>query len=268
MECELVVVDLGVPSCGILDAFVNLAQSQREKFVDIFPWHIAKDRNIIMIIAATNLRQLRESCRSGGVSKVPTESTQICGWLTAIVSEDRSVYLAEISSRGAVDGKPTYKGIGRLLFSELISWSQSNTMSYIYLFPLNERVECIYKRWGLQKLEYSESGSMKTTRKMFYIWDVRPDNTKIKSIQNSIKLTDMDIIAHALTDKQMKFMAELAEKKKNDQNAADLYDKISESIQGLIAICDEMELSEKVTEYFQDAVAKSLLKKSGGRKSR
>lgn len=255
MACELVTVDLGVPGSGILDAFVNLAKSQKEYFTDIFPWNIAKNSNIIMIIGATNLRHLRQSCRKG-MSKAPSASTKICGWLTAIVSEDGSVYLAEISSRGAVDGDSTYKGMGRRLFSELISWCQRNNMGYIYLFPLNERVECIYRNWGLKKLSYVDDGYSKTTKKMFYRLSTLPDTEKIRSIQNSVDLSEIDIIAHALSERQMQFMEKLAEAKETDKNAEALFNKLSESIQGLIAICDDSELSAQVGKQFE-----SLLKK-------
>lgn len=252
MSCELFTVDLGVQSSRLLDAFVNLAQTQKSGFIDVFPWHIAQNNNVIMIIAATNLMELR-ACkrRATGLTKMPTRDTNICGWLSAIVNE-KSVYLAEISSRRKCDGSAQYPGIGKILFDKLVEWSNKNHKDYICLYPLSEAVEQVYIKWGLTKIEYPQNntGKPSPSKLMFYKLKLLPSANQVKTI-DPITTTDFDIISSALNESQKGFMEHLSTSK--DPNAKSLFKQIIEDVQCLLSLCDEEEeLESEIEKYFKE----------------
>lgn len=249
MECELFKVHLPVHNSGLLDAFVNMAQSQKSGFVDVFPWHIARNKDILMIISASNLMELR-SCKRRSIQRVPTRDTNICGWLSAIVF-DKSVYLAEISSRRNADGKAMYKGIGKAMFDELVKWSIEHGKDYIYLYPLNDEVATIYKKWNLTKVCYkANSGDKIQSKFMFYKLNLLPSQNQVKAMDPDISTTDFDTISDVLSASQKSFMKRLLESEDKS-----LYDEIIDNIQCILSLCDdEDELKTEIEKYFSSVV--------------
>lgn len=73
----------------------------------------------------------------------------ICGWLRATLYREKGqtyIYLAEISTRRIKD--EFFGGVGRRLHDALVSDATANSVDFIYLYPLNDKVASIYETWG------------------------------------------------------------------------------------------------------------------------
>lgn len=252
MSCELFIINKKVESNGLINTFVNLAQSQRNAFVDIFPWDSAKGQDLLMIVAATDMMSLR-ACRNRTVTKIPRQTTKICGWLTAIVFND-SVYLSEISSRSATNSNVAYKGIGKRMFDKLVEWCVKNKKDYIYLYPLNERVKDLYEsKWGLTPVEFTNAVTHQTkkSKRLFYKLRALPAQSKVATMENTAEFSEdeFDIIQDELSKSQIIFMNKLKSTNK------DAYEQIMRSIESLISLCeDEDDQQQHIKDYFEEVM--------------
>jgi GNAT superfamily N-acetyltransferase len=230
--CDIFKVHTPVAKSGLAKSFVNLAKSQEKFFRDIFPWRLAENSDMLMLIAATDLKRLRQTS-ARACSAAPTDRTRICGWLTAIVDKKNTVYLSEFSCRSAVDKDPMFRGVAQRLFEELKAWCAGNGIRYIYLYPLNATVEAIYERWGLSKQIYtnSQTGQSKTTKHMFYRLSTLPTPENLTKM--SRPTLDYDVIAEHLTRSQNALLRRIRDER------PDVYLDITKTIEGLIAVCEE-----------------------------
>lgn len=232
MACQIFKIRSAVEESNLAKSFVKLAKSQKQFFTDIFPWEVAVDKEVLMIIAATDLMNLRPT-KKRACSVVPKNDSKICGWLTAMIDEKRRlVYLCELSCRSAVDKDPKFKGVAHRLFEELRQWCTENDIGYIFLFPLNETVASIYRRWGLTELPYlnAQTGQAKTSVHQFFKLDVLPSMNNVAQMS---KPRDYDDLAESLTASQNALLQRIREQQPK------LYDDVRMTIEGLIVLCED-----------------------------
>jgi hypothetical protein len=245
MACQIFKIRSAVENSSLAKSFVKLAKTQKPFFTDIFPWEVAVDKEVLMIIAATDLMNLRPTKRRA-CSVVPRNDSKICGWMTAVIDEKRRiVYLCELSCRSAVDKDPKFKGVAYRLFEELRQWCVENDIGYIFLYPLNETVASIYRRWGLTELPYfnTQTGQAKSSVHQFYKLDVLPSMNNVAKMSKPI---DYESLADSLTESQNALLQRIRE------HQPKLYDNVRLNIEGLIVLCEDGdELEQEIGIYLK-----------------
>lgn len=245
--CQIFKIKSSVAKSNLAKSFVKLAKTQKQFFKDIFPWELAENSEVLMIIAATDLMSLRPT-KKRSCTVVPRTDSKICGWLTALVDHNqRSVYLCELSCRSAVDNDPKFKGVAYRMFEELRGWCVENDISYINLYPLNDIVASIYRRWGLTELPYKNvaTGQAKKSVRMFYKLDVFPNEDNVARM--STPPADFDTLAEILTASQSAMVQRIKEEKPA------MYKEVRMYIEGLVALCDdEDEMEHEISLYLKE----------------
>jgi hypothetical protein len=230
-SCDIIEIDGDTAHPETVKKFVKIANTQKHTFKDVYPWHIALNKSVLMFAAFTNLKNLRKT-------KIPSGSTELCGWLTAFIDKDKkSAYIAELSSRSVTDKDPRFKGVAYKLYIRLINYCKNNDLKYIYLVPLNSIVESIYIKWGLKKLDYQNTNSKnnKKTMHMFYLLNVDdiPDNNTLADLSKPFTYEEMNTIAEHLSNTQIDMIENI---KTSDKN---LYSDIIDNLSLIISLCDE-----------------------------
>lgn len=256
-QCEIFILERPFSTQNKLSkSFARLAQTQKNSFVDIFPWRVLqqstgkRNKEMVMIVAAT---RLRNNARCG---KAPSKDTVICGWLTAMIdSKYNHVYLAEISAISATKSNAQFRGIGKKLFDELVRWCNAHDKDFIYLLPYSQRVKDLYEqKWGLRSLAFidDETGVKHSSRRLFYPLKVLPDAEWLRKeeLENNFTVDDFDFLQEELSEAHCNFMRDLKD------NNPSLFDEILQEIQGFVAICDDQDEREQVIkDYMEKCVA-------------
>ena len=234
---------------SLFNAFKKKAEQQSRDFIQVFPWKIDNYLDsYVMFVAATDV-----SCISNPKDCDNVESV-ICGWITAMIEKDEgAVYLSQITSQSAVHKDDSrFMGVAKRLFVELVSWCENNNKSFIYLFPLNDKVRSIYRKWGFYdhgKYQYMDIKNSPSKK-----WFQKQRDHEEKQIKEEIK-EQFDTVAKYTRKSQKKTLYKV------QQEFPDVFEQLLNTVQYFESMIDELsdedqELEEdEIREYIADSLA-------------